>query len=149
MNFIGIAGSRCDQRQKMADQITSAAREMGGGPRRMICHALYDPKPRHATSEKMRAERVRELIEDMVGMKFDGCVFSQVYTESEAEVIRAHGGVIWHLQGQPSDQVMIRKGDQMITLTPGGDRHYADAVEALSLIDLQEQRAHRRERMTA
>ncbi|WP_110636283.1 hypothetical protein [Salinicola salarius] len=137
MIFIGLAGSTMARRDNMGLAIVEAGMRMAGGPRRLVRHGICSPEPTDVRDEITRARRTRELAQDMRGTKFSGAVFTHVLTEEEARAIRDMGGEIWHVEGMPSDRVVIRRLDQMVTDTEGGSRHYLDATEALSEMVLQ------------
>ncbi|KAA0015484.1 hypothetical protein F0A16_20565 [Salinicola corii] len=132
MILIGLAGSTMARRDNMGLAIATAGLEMAGGPRRLARLAICSPEPGKMRDEIMRAERTRDRIDDMRGSSFSGAVMVHVMCEAEAKVIRARGGEIWHVEGMPSDSVVIHWGDRLVTDTEGGSRHYLDAVEALS-----------------
>lgn len=127
MVIIGIAGSNDSRRDAVAD--AAAASKL----RRLLVHALHTPPLRGGGAAlDTRVRRIGESLADVRRARMAGAIFSQVLTEAEAQRVRELGGVMWHVQGVPSAEVVIRKGDVMVTPTPGGDRHYLDPVEALS-----------------
>ncbi|MEQ5770028.1 hypothetical protein NFH98_20870 [Halomonas sp. H33-56] len=127
MVIIGIAGSNATRRDAVAEAAAEAKL------RRLLVHAVYNPTLRGGRgSIQSRVQRIGESIEDVKCARMAGALFSQVLTEPEAQQIRDLGGVMWHVQGVPSSEVAIQRGDLMVTSKPGGDRHFLDPVEALS-----------------
>lgn len=61
-----------------------------------------------------------------------GLLIVHCTTEEEAQIVRAKGGVLWHLYSRPSSQVVIRNGDTMIADGEKGFKHVRSPLEALS-----------------
>lgn len=124
MLVIGLSGGTEAKREAVARRINEASGEqfavwaingtrLGDGRARSMARAL------EGANHGRQAAR--------------GLVFTHVLTEAEAQVIRRHhSGHLWHLTGPVSAVVDIRRGELLVTLTPGGDRHLLDPLEALS-----------------
>ena len=125
MLLIGLAGATAAERDQVAYRMAES------GLTRVSVYANYSPALRYPHAAAQRADKIRALAS--VTTKGTDClVFSQVMSLEEAELLRKFGADIWHIEGVPSMEVPIRKGDLLVTPTPGGHRHYLDPVEALS-----------------
>lgn len=123
MLVIGLAGSTLESREAVARRL----HEDGG--RQLVVWAM--------TGYRIGDGRANTLARALEGAKagrqpVEGLVFTHVLTEEEARVIRKHGGFVWHVCGMPSNNVVIRQGDLLVTETEGGERHFLDPIEALS-----------------
>lgn len=123
MLIVGLVGGT----EKRRDAVAAAL--SGSGRSRVAVYAMYSPE-----SGKSRAGILEKVILD-----FDfgrdsgrGLVLSHVKTLEESELIRDRGGFLWHVEGVPSSEIPIQRGDVMVTDKSGGIRHYLDPFEALS-----------------
>ena len=126
MIIIGLAGGKPCDREEIATRIAQFGRRM---------HALKhstairpDKRLRDLTAALANVERNRSL---------GGLVVTDVIDELEAVEIRRRGGVVWHVMGKPSDSVVIRRDDALVTHMQGGCRHFLDPMEALSEVLLK------------
>lgn len=121
MMIIGLAGGKPCDRQEIATRLEQFGRSL---------KALQ-----HSTAYRP-AQRVRDLSASLAdafrNRSLAGLVITDVLAEEEAEEIRRRGGVVWHVMGKPSDSVVIRFGDPLVTHMQGGCRHFLDPMEALS-----------------
>ncbi len=125
MVIIGLSGSSSARREAVAAKVAEAKLA------RLVTYALNNPSSGTRVGER-RAERVREMLQDVMPGQLDGFVFSHVQTLEEANELRERGGVMWHVEGCPSCDVPIRRDDLLVTDKDGGRRHFLDPVEALS-----------------
>lgn len=121
MVIIGLFGSTLPRRNAIANTVAEASLA------RLVTYELQNP-----VMGALRAERMAHLLADTGAAGLDGVVFSDVRTYEEAAEIRNRGGVMWFVEGLPSYDIAIQRGDIAVTPTEGGDRHYLDPLEALS-----------------
>ena len=121
MLLIGLAASNVERRIAVAN----AMMESGLCQVSAWANQSVDPP-------QQRVARIDALVSVTPRRWTDCLVFAHVMSEAEAERLRSLGASIWHVQGEPSDDVRIVRGDLLVTPTSGGDRHYLDPVEALS-----------------
>lgn len=121
MVIIGLYGSTPPRRKRVADKVADA------DIARLV--AYYMDTPCKASA---RADRMGHVMTDVSGTRLDGIVFADVRSYEEAYAIRQRGGVLWFVEGSPSGDIAIQRGDIAVTDTEGGHRHYLDPVEALS-----------------
>lgn len=121
MVIIGLYGSTPPRRGRVADKVAGAALA------RLVTHRMDTPCKAAA-----RAERMAHVMSDMGATRLDGIVFADVRSYEEADAIRQRGGVMWFVEGSPSSDIAIQRGDIAVTDTEGGHRHYLDPLEALS-----------------
>lgn len=129
MVIIGLYGSKPLRRNAIADRVSRS------GLARLVVYEMVNPSVKahlNPSAGGERAKRVVQMIADMGYARLDGIVFSDVRTYEEAEEIRKRGGVMWFVEGTPSSDIAIQRGDIAVTDTEGGDRHYLDPLEALS-----------------
>lgn len=68
-------------------------------------------------------------------------IVTHVESLEEAQAIRAQGGVLWFVQGVPSDIIPIQPGDLGVSNVAGPDSRYLDPAEALHQALLSQRRA--------
>lgn len=121
MIIIGLAGGKPCDRREIADRLE----RFGMRIKALDTSNAYKP-----------ATRLRDLCTALgdVGRNRSlmGVVCVHVVAEEEAAEIRRRGGVLWHVMGAPSESVVIRLGDLLVTHMQGGCRHFLDPMEALS-----------------
>lgn len=121
MVIIGLYGSTPPRRGRIADRVARSRLA------RLVAYKMDTPcKP------SQRAERMGHVMTDVVATRLDGIVFADVRSYEEADAIRQRGGVLWFVEGSPSSDIAIQRGDIAVTDTEGGHRHYLDPLEALS-----------------
>lgn len=121
MVIIGLYGSTPPRRHRVANQVAEA------DIARLVAYHMDTPcKPRS------RADRMAHVMTDVAGTRLDGIVFADVQSYEEADAIRQRGGVLWFVEGSPSSDIAIQRGDIAVTDKEGGHRHYLDPLEALS-----------------
>lgn len=130
MVIIGLSGSTDRRRDAVAKAVSESRLA------RLVTYALFDPVHGARLGER-RSARVRDVLKDVGAARIEGVVFSQVRTREEADALRERGGFMWHVEGYPSCDVPIRRGDLLVTDQDGGHRHFLDPVEALSETLLQ------------
>lgn len=122
MIIIGLAGGKPCDRNEIAQRLVRS-----GGARLQAWQGSESTytgaRVRDLTAFLSEANRNRAL---------GGLILTNVNTEQEAEEIRRHGGVMWHVMGAPSMAVPIRKGDPLVTHMQGGCRHFRDSLEQFS-----------------
>jgi len=121
MIIIGLAGGKpCDR-----SEIAVRLERFGMRIKAVETSSAYKPaiRLRHLCAVLGDAQRNRALM---------GVVCTHVVAEEEAAEIRRRGGVIWHVMGPPSESVLIRQFDPLVTHMQGGCRHFLDPMEALS-----------------
>lgn len=123
MLIIGLAGGRPDAREEIIERLMRSAN---------IPFKRYED--RHRREPGPRCNALALHLGKTGPHAKRGVVVAQVLTEAEAELIRARGGVMWHVMGWPSESVAFQrdKGDQWVTHFQGGCRHFLDPLEALS-----------------
>lgn len=121
MMIIGLAGGKPCDRQEIATRLEQFGRRF-----KALKHsAAYRPAQRARDLSAALADAARNR-------SLAGLVITDVLAEEEAEDIRRRGGLIWHVMGKPSDSVVIRREDALVTHMQGGCRHFLDPMEALS-----------------
>ena len=122
MIIIGLAGGKPCDRNEIAQRLVRF-----GGAR------LQDWQGSESTYPGARVRDLTTCLAQAKGNRaLGGLILTNVTTEQEAEEIRRHGGVMWHVMGAPSMAVPIRKGDPLVTHMHGGCRHFRDALEQFS-----------------
>jgi hypothetical protein len=133
MIIIGLAGGKPCDRKEIGERLERFGRGL---------KALDTSAARGSQT----ATRLRDLAAALNTAGYNrslaGLVCINVMTEAEAEEIRRRGGVIWHVMGTPSESVVIRQGDALVTHMQGGCRHFLDPMEAFSEVLLQAARAY-------
>lgn len=123
MLLIGLAGGTLESRAAIAKRLHD-----DGGQQMVVWampgYRLGDGRANTLARALEGTKSSRQLVPAMV--------FAHVLTEEEAVVIRKHDGFVWHVEGAPSQLVVIRQGDLLVTETEGGERHFLDPIEALS-----------------
>ncbi|WP_287383227.1 hypothetical protein [Ralstonia sp.] len=125
MLLIALSGGTAAERVAIADRLV----ESGKG--QLVAFAQATPKSDAGPS------RARILRDALAGMEeapaaLGGVVVVHCLAEEEAELVRAQGGAVWHVYGQPSGLVVIRHGDPIVTDGLAGFRHVREPLEALS-----------------
>lgn len=135
MLLIGIAGANALVREQVAALMAASG----------VCvvSRYSDPlKGRFCSPREHghRMERLNEMISATPAKGARCLVVTHVMQEAEAVRIRELGGFMAHCEGVPSNEVVIRRGDLLVTDIKGGYRHFIDAAEALSELWVREQR---------
>lgn len=128
--LIALSGGSPAEREAIADRLVSS------GKGQFVAYAQAEPK---ASYDCSRARILREALPRLSrGSRRQqaGLVIVHCLTEKEAVVVRASGGVIWHLYSRPSALVVIRNGDVMVADVEHGYRHIFAPLEALSEVML-------------
>lgn len=138
MLFIALAGGSPAERESIAAQLIKAGRgdilpiaNDGSDARykgRRAKHLLASLN----AQEDQRSRALRAALEQGSRGWRRGLVIAHCLTEGEAALVRARGGVIWHLHSRPSVAVVIRNGDPIVTDGEDGFAHVRSALEALS-----------------
>lgn len=125
MLLIALSGGTSAERVAIADRLI----ESGKG--QLVAFAQATPI---ADFGPRRARILREALEGMedAPAALGGVVVVHCLTEEEAELVRARGGVVWHVYGTPSRLVVIRHADPIVTDGQAGFRHVREPLEALS-----------------
>ena len=125
MLLIPLSGGTAAERAAIADRLV----ESGKG--QLVAFAQVTPKSDAGPS---RARILRDALAGMDGAPaaLGGVVVVHCLAEEEAELVRAQGGAVWHVYGQPSGLVVIRHGDPIVTDGLAGFRHVREPLEALS-----------------
>lgn len=132
MILIGLFGGSPESREEITRVMLTAA---GSGL------GAYGLSPCQGLDGAARAEKLAVVLRGLgPQVKDRGLVISHVMTAEEADAVRARGGRLLYVQGVPSEQIAITLEDLAVTVTPGGDRHYLDPVEAYSEILLSYRR---------
>jgi hypothetical protein len=133
MILIGLFGGSPESREEISRVLTRAAGASLG------CYALY---PTEGLSGVARGEKLDVVLHGLTSkVNTSGLLISHVLSAEEAQAIRARGGSLWHVMGEPSDVISIQPGDLPVTAFAGGCRHYLDAIEAYSEVLLAQGRA--------
>ncbi len=127
MLLIGIAGANPLARERVARAMRDAE----------ICSvSLYVDAPAQRfgahTEVARRMQRLDEMISATPAKGAQCLVVAHVVHRVEAERIRKLGGHVVHVEGVPSEEVAIVRGDLLATATKGGHRHFIDGMTALS-----------------
>lgn len=126
MIIIGLAGGKPCDRQEIATRLEQFGRRL----KALKTSTAYRP-------ERRLRDLVTALADASANRSLAGLVCTDVLAETEAEEIRRRGGVIWHVMGSPSESVVIRREDALVTHMQGGCRHFLDPMEALSEVLLK------------
>lgn len=121
MILIGLAGGKEEAREQVARRLEKAGQHI---------KAFAILGSRTGDGRARTLERALEGFER--GGKLGGLVFTHLLTEAEADALRERGGHVWHLADPVSGVVPIRRGEPLVTLTAGGDRHLLCPLQALS-----------------
>ena len=127
MLLIGIAGANATARERVARAMRDA----------QICTvSVYTDAPAQRFGSHAEVARRMQRLEGMISAtpaKGAEClVVAHVVHRVEAERIRKLGGHVVHVEGVPSDEVPIVRGDLLATATKDGHRHFIDGEAALS-----------------
>ncbi len=125
MLLIALSGGTAAERVAIADRLV----ESGKG--QLVAFAQATPK---SDAGPARARILRDVLAGMeeAPAALGGVVVVHCLAEEEAELVRAQGGVVWHVYGTPSGLVVIRHGDPIVTDGLAGFRHVREPLEALS-----------------
>jgi hypothetical protein len=129
--LIALSGGTHAERIRVAEILVASS---SGG---LVVHAQDVPAlpGRWAAPlvERIASRRARLLSEVLRGRSRRlGLVLTQCLTESEAELVRAEGGSVWHLYGEPSRDVVIRRADPMVSTRADVPAHVVEPLEAYS-----------------
>lgn len=124
MILIGLYGGSPESRDDIARALmTAAGSELG----------IYSLSPTPGLTGQDRADKLAVALRGLgAQVKGHGLVLPHVLSLEEADAIRARGGQLWHVMGEPSDVIPIRVDDLHVTYMAGGCRHYLDPLEAYS-----------------
>lgn len=132
MILIGLFGGSPESREEITRLMLAAAGSDLGA---------YGLSPSQGLDGPARAEKLAVVLRGLgPQVKDRGLLISHVLTTAEADAIRGRGGRLLYVQGAPCEQIAISRHDLAVTVTPGGDRHYLDPVEAYSEILLSQRR---------
>jgi len=124
MILIGLFGGSPESREEISRVMLAAAGSDLGA---------YNLAPRPGLDGPARAEKLAVVLQGLgAKVKAAGLLIPHVLTLEEAHAIRARGGRLMHVSGEPSDVIPIRSDDLPVTSRAGGDRHYLDPLEAYS-----------------
>lgn len=115
-----------------AERLAIAARLVDSGKARLVAYAQNTPRADFGVS---RARILGEALNNMGGRRAlaGGLVVVHCLSAEEATVVRAQGGVLWHVHGSVhSGSVAIRREDVMVTDGQAGYAHVRAPLEALS-----------------
>ncbi len=134
MIIIALTGSSSDNRQQFARLMQCIQ------PSRLSVFTL----PPHIKPENRISVLKNSVFKLGHGQARDsGVVLTDIADQAEADFIRASGGYVLHVYGNPSANVKINKVDLMVTKTPGGVGHYLDSIETFSEIVQRQARKRR------
>lgn len=127
MLLIGIAAANATARECVAKAMKKAG----------VCgvSVYIDAPPKENASHKGADARLKSMNEMIAATPAKGAeclVVAHVVHEPQARRIRQLGGHVVHVEGVPSDEVPIVRGDLLVTAKAGGNRHFVDAEAALS-----------------
>lgn len=134
MLLIALVGGEQDERESIA------ARLVDSGKARLSTYAQRTP------SGASGAARARLLVAALSGPEgrrpsAGGLVVVHCLAREEADLVRAQGGVLWHLHSSPSRSVPICREDVMVSDGEAGFKHVRSPLEALSELLLDRRRA--------
>ncbi|MET4696986.1 hypothetical protein [Endozoicomonas lisbonensis] len=110
MLIIGLVGGTPETR------IDITAMVMDQAPSRICCYMMGSPD-----EGKARVKALNEIVGDLDPYtRHDTMILTHVQTPEEVELIREHAGVIWHVEGRPSDVIAAQKGDLWVSCNPPG-----------------------------
>lgn len=127
MLLIGISGANSLAREVVAKAMKNAG----------VCGvSVYSDAPRKRDeSPRSAARRLKNMNEMISATPANGAeclIISHVIYKRQASRIRELGGFVVHVEGVPSDEVPIERGDLLVTASLGGHRHFIDGEAALS-----------------
>ena len=127
MLLIALSGGTDIERIAIADRLVDSGKES------LAAFAVTTP----GINRPLRRSMIlRDALDTALDKKTKnpagGLVIVHCLTEEEARVVRAQGGVIWHVYGTPSDQVVNRAGDFNVTAKGDSFRHVLAPLDALS-----------------
>lgn len=127
MLVIGIAGANAVARERVARAMKKAG----------VCgvSVYVDTPAKQGTSHnsaKRRLQHMNEMIAATPAKGAECLVVAHVVDAPQGRRIRDLGGHVVHVEGVPSDEVPIVRGDLLVTATEGGHRHFIDGQAALS-----------------
>lgn len=127
MLLVGIAGANPLARERVALDMQAAG---------VCCVSLYEDVPAQRfgahTEVARRMQRLDGMISSTPAKGAQCLVAVHVVHRQEADRLRKLGGYVVHVEGVPSDEVPIVRGDLLVTATQGGHRHFIDGESALS-----------------
>ncbi|WP_417788202.1 hypothetical protein [Stutzerimonas xanthomarina] len=127
MLLIGIAAANPLAREQVAKAMEAA------GVCSVSCYSDTPAKANNSPREMLRRlDRLNEMIKATPAKGAECLVAVHLVHEVEASRIRSLGGYVVHVEGVPSDEVPIVRGDLLVTATDGGHRHFIDGQSALS-----------------
>ena len=124
MILIGLFGGSPESRE----EITAVVMRAAGAQM-----AVYNLGDAQGAAGRSRLDRLAIALRGAgAKVKADGLLIPHVLSLDEAQAIRARGGHLWHVMGEPSEVIPIQPQDLHVTSFAGGCRHYLDALEAYS-----------------
>lgn len=127
MLLIALSGGTDAERIAIADRLIESGKES------LVGFAVTSPGVNRPLRRSMILRDALDTAQDKKTKNpAGGLVIVHCLTEEEAVVVRAQGGVIWHVYGTPSDQVVIRRGDFHVTAKADSFRHVLAPLDALS-----------------
>lgn len=127
MLLIGIAGANPLARERVAKAMKNAG--VCGVSVYSDANTVKGDSPRTA---QRRCEQMNEMIKVTPAKGAECLVIAHVVYGAQERRLRDLGGYLVHVEGVPSDEVPINRGDLLVTATAGGHRHFIDGVAALS-----------------
>ncbi|SFB46279.1 hypothetical protein [Azotobacter beijerinckii] len=133
MLVIGLSGGTSEKRMAIAQRL-----EQQGG-QQLKAFAILGSRLGDG-----RARTVERALEGAATGRrpVQGLVFPHLLTAAEADVVRLHGGHVWHLSGPVSGVVAIKHDELLVTDREGGNGRQLDPLEALSEVLLKVQGGH-------
>lgn len=136
MLLIALSGGTDAERIAIADRLIESGKES------LAAFAVMTPGVNRPLRRSMILRDALDTAQDKTTKNpAGGLVIVHCLTEEEARVVRAQGGVIWHVYGTPSDQVVNRQGDFNVTAKGDSFRHVLAPLDALSELVLPRLRA--------
>ena len=138
MLFIALTGGTAAERENIAAGLVTASRgnllplANDGADVRYQGRRAKHLAASLAAQEEQRARSLGAALEQGKSRWRQGLVVVHCLTEREAALVRERDGVIWHLYSRPSQTVVIRNGDPMVTDGENGFGHVLSPLEALS-----------------
>lgn len=126
MLLIALSGGLPAERLAIADHLVTS------GKARLAAYAQATPRADFGVA---RARILSEALSGLEGRRAlaGGLVVVHCLSAEEAQLVRAQGGVLWHVHGSvTSGSVPIRREDVMVTDGQAGYAHVQAPLEALS-----------------
>jgi hypothetical protein len=129
--LIALSGGTAAERKELAESLRADSR---GG---LVLHEQERPGMPSATNRcspatvsTLRAGLLAEILSGRSPR--NALILVHCLAEQEADLVRAQGGSVWHLYGEPSRHVVIRKGDPIVSRLRGVPGHVVEPLEAYS-----------------